>query len=297
MMKDETKTGVYQIVHLASGKRYVGSAGLSFKNRWRQHRQSLKKGKHHSVLLQRAWNKYGADNFKFSILEVTRPEWVVDVEQTFIDAWKTSNPTYGYNIAPTAGSQLGVKWTDEQRAAKSANAKIAQNRPEVRAAKSARAKLQFSSVEARAANAERSRIIGNKPDRVAAASARSKAQFASAEARAKHSEILKISHSRPEIREKISRQVKKLHSRPESRAANSARSKVRCSLPGVREAMSKTGKIAHRRPGMQEAARKRTLEYNSDPIRKAAKVAKMNATRIANRLRKEEETKVNQQGE
>jgi group I intron endonuclease len=58
---------IYAITHLASGRCYIGSC-LHPKRRWIEHRSDLKCQRHHCSYLQRAWNKYGAAAFAFSIL-------------------------------------------------------------------------------------------------------------------------------------------------------------------------------------------------------------------------------------
>lgn len=126
-------TGVYAIVHIASMKRYVGSAGVSFRNRLRQHRESLKRGKHHSVLLQRAWGKYGEGAFEWRIEECTRPEFAVACEQVFIDYHKSADPQYGYNIAPIAGSARGRRHSPETREKMAAARRGQKRSPESRA--------------------------------------------------------------------------------------------------------------------------------------------------------------------
>jgi len=109
-------TGVYVIEHISSGKKYVGSAGRSFKSRWGQHRSGLRKGTHNSRYLQNAWNKYGEESFLFRIVKCTSPEEAVSYEQAFIDLYKSADRKFGYNISPIAGSSLGVKRTAETRA-------------------------------------------------------------------------------------------------------------------------------------------------------------------------------------
>ena len=42
------QAGVYQIVNLANGKRYVGSA-RKFRQRWAEHRSMLARGVHHNA--------------------------------------------------------------------------------------------------------------------------------------------------------------------------------------------------------------------------------------------------------
>ena len=51
---------IYQIRCIPTGKVYVGQAQSErLQLRWDRHRSDLRKGKHHAVKLQRAWNKYG----------------------------------------------------------------------------------------------------------------------------------------------------------------------------------------------------------------------------------------------
>lgn len=130
-------TGVYAIIHLTSGKRYVGSASISFFRRHSEHRRDLRARRHHSVLLQRAWDKYGADSFEFRILRVTTPEEAVSFEQAFIDLHKAADKKHGYNIAPIAGSLLGYKHSPESRAKMSAVGRGKKRSPETRAKMSA----------------------------------------------------------------------------------------------------------------------------------------------------------------
>ena len=96
--------GVYEIVCVPTGKRYVGSAARSMRRRWQKHRSLLGLGQHHSRPLQNAWKKYGADAFEFRVLLICRPEDAVFFEQRSIDMLR---PTF--NVNPTAASVLGLK--------------------------------------------------------------------------------------------------------------------------------------------------------------------------------------------
>lgn len=109
-MADLKMSGIYEIVNLTNGKRYIGSA-KSFARRWAVHRCNLRKGKHHSAYLQSAWNKYGEDCFEFRLLKVCAIEDLVSVEQEALD---TIRPEY--NMSPTAGSTIGVEFSTERRA-------------------------------------------------------------------------------------------------------------------------------------------------------------------------------------
>lgn len=102
------KTGVYMIRNRVNGKVYVGSAAVSLKNRIRHHINALRRGDHCNSKLQNSWNKYGEQNFEFSVLAKCLPVWCIVIEQIHIQAKRASSPDFGYNLCPNAGSALGV---------------------------------------------------------------------------------------------------------------------------------------------------------------------------------------------
>jgi group I intron endonuclease len=61
-------SGIYKIVNVKNGKIYIGSS-KNIKRRWGIHKSSLKNNRHHSVYLQRAWNKYGKENFIYEVIK------------------------------------------------------------------------------------------------------------------------------------------------------------------------------------------------------------------------------------
>lgn len=109
------KTGVYKIINTLNNKVYVGSTSQGFYERKHIHLYELRKNIHSNSLLQRAWNKYGEDNFKFEILEWAEKNNCIEREQYWIDFYDCCNKAKGYNLKPIAGSSLGYKYTKEQR--------------------------------------------------------------------------------------------------------------------------------------------------------------------------------------
>lgn len=105
--------GIYSITHTASGRQYIGSSVCIYQ-RWRKHKQALKRGKHHSVYLQRAWNKYGADEFQFCIIEHCELEKLKEREQYFLD---TCNPKFNgaksANSPVLRGQKLPKEWVEK----------------------------------------------------------------------------------------------------------------------------------------------------------------------------------------
>lgn len=112
------KCCVYRIVNTATNRCYVGSA-VDVSTRWAVHVHLLNAGRHHSRKLQRSWLKHGALAFRFEIVEsVGDKESLIAREQFWIDALKGFGD--GYNMAPKAGSTIGVRPSPETRAKQSA---------------------------------------------------------------------------------------------------------------------------------------------------------------------------------
>lgn len=107
-------SGIYEIVSLVNGKRYVGSA-VNIGARWRGHRHDLNGGRHHSRHLQRSWAKHGESAFEFRVLALCPRDQLIALEQEHIDRLAPE-----YNSARVAGSSLGVKRTEASRAKQSA---------------------------------------------------------------------------------------------------------------------------------------------------------------------------------
>ena len=102
-------SGIYAIENLINGKIYIGSAA-NLSVRKSLHFGDLKKGKHHSIKLQRAYNKYGHDALAMRTLFECEKSELIFFEQRAIDAFEAVR--CGYNVAPRAGSQLGLKHSE-----------------------------------------------------------------------------------------------------------------------------------------------------------------------------------------
>ena len=87
------KIGIYKITNKINGKFYIGSS-KDLVRRKKDHFRLLKKGVNHSILLQRAVNKYGLDNFVFEVLVECSEELLFTIEQKLVDELKPE-----YNIA------------------------------------------------------------------------------------------------------------------------------------------------------------------------------------------------------
>ena len=122
-------SGVYAIIHRDSGRWYVGQS-KSVKNRWKEHRNHLRRGTHRNSRIQSAWDRYGEDAFDFVILILAPIHLLNDLEQAYLDDPETSH----FNIARCAeASARGRKHSPEHRAKLSASLKGHQHTAETRA--------------------------------------------------------------------------------------------------------------------------------------------------------------------
>ena len=101
------------MLNIANGKLYIGSA-INLEKRQKEHFSRLHKNTHSNKHLQSAYNLYGKDCFVFSVLfSTTCIEALIDIEQLYIDSYDFEKDLY--NITPTAGSQLGIKHSQETK--------------------------------------------------------------------------------------------------------------------------------------------------------------------------------------
>lgn len=110
-----TKTGIYAILNETTGKIYIGSA-INLKRRKDRHFSDLVGGCHHNQYLQRAFSKYDSSVFSFHVIEIVEDlELLIPREQFYMDETRSYEERNGYNLSPTAGSNLGIHPSQETR--------------------------------------------------------------------------------------------------------------------------------------------------------------------------------------
>ena len=104
------KIWIYQIKNKVNNKIYIGST-INLERRWENHIYQLKNNIHHSIKLQKAWNKYGEDNFEFSIIEEFNSDNEDDKyikEQYYLDLYEPYTDK-GYNMSDVADTRKVFK--------------------------------------------------------------------------------------------------------------------------------------------------------------------------------------------
>ena len=76
----EVVCGIYCIENLINHKKYIGQS-MDVYNRWNAHKNALNGNRHRNTYLQRAWNKYGKDNFNFYIIEKCNSDIIDELEK------------------------------------------------------------------------------------------------------------------------------------------------------------------------------------------------------------------------
>lgn len=88
---------IYAIKNINTGGVYVGSTKY-FKKRKSRHLRELRLGKHHSIYLQRSYNKHGEYCFDFQVIEDCHEDSLFERERYWIDQLKPI-----YNVGSVGG--------------------------------------------------------------------------------------------------------------------------------------------------------------------------------------------------
>lgn len=88
---------IYRIINQKNNKFYIGST-KDFKKRKNRHISELRKNRHHCIYLQRSYNIYGEEYFKFDIIEECDENKLFEKEKEWINKLKPK-----YNIGSVGG--------------------------------------------------------------------------------------------------------------------------------------------------------------------------------------------------
>lgn len=114
MKRYRNVSGIYYILDRTTGTVYVGSS-IDIYRRLKVHYNSLLKNLHSNSYLQNTWNKRKEEDFLLGVLSSSIEDDLLLIhEQHWIDFFDSSDRDKGFNLSPTAGSNLGFKKTKEQ---------------------------------------------------------------------------------------------------------------------------------------------------------------------------------------
>jgi len=126
-------SGIYAIINRVDGKRYIGSAAC-LKTRISYHRSMLRNDRHDNSHLQRAWNRYGENNFSFFIIQFCAIADLIEKEAWWMWLTCACDRRLGYNLDRIATHKLHCEETKRKISAAHIGKKAT---PEARAKMSA----------------------------------------------------------------------------------------------------------------------------------------------------------------
>lgn len=104
------KCSIYEIKNKTTGRVYIGRA-RTVKERLSSHRYNLRANKHVNKLLQSDWNKYGEDDFVFSIIEKVGLKYAHEMEMKWIQSYTQEE---SYNIVGVKRLNTKQAWEDSK---------------------------------------------------------------------------------------------------------------------------------------------------------------------------------------
>lgn len=107
------QSGIYKITNKINGKSYIGKT-VDLHKRTVTHLWRLENGTHPNPHLQRAFDKYGKNNFGFEVLERCREEDLNDKEMAYIKKYDSFGT--GYNLTAGGDGAVGRKLKEETKA-------------------------------------------------------------------------------------------------------------------------------------------------------------------------------------
>lgn len=110
------KSGIYKILNIITGLFYIGSS-VNATIRWKEHKWELRNDKHANKYLQNAWNKYGAENFQFQIIEYCERLKRIEREQYWINLTQCYERHIGYNLRKVASGKFAYARPTKTKAA------------------------------------------------------------------------------------------------------------------------------------------------------------------------------------
>jgi group I intron endonuclease len=104
---------IYRIVRVGTEDCYVGQTKC-LRSRKARHLGQLRRDEHHSIHLQRVYNKNGEDSLAFEVLEVIDPSTSKDVRAEMEMKWMKACDSI-YNMQRASTTALGYKHTEETK--------------------------------------------------------------------------------------------------------------------------------------------------------------------------------------
>lgn len=106
---------IYKIINKINNKIYIGQTTRNLQKRITEHKSEFNLQTHNNKYLLNAFNKYGWDNFEFSIIDTAKNLIELNNKEVFyIDQYKSNDKNIGYNIEMGGNNALASEETREK---------------------------------------------------------------------------------------------------------------------------------------------------------------------------------------
>jgi len=122
-MKDKIQSGIYKLECIPNGKVYIGSS-KDLEKRKKQHFSSFKMGHHLCKELQKDFEKFGINNFRFIVIKLCSEEEFSKLEYEYINSYRKDGCIYNSNSTRFEKKLVGkimnqlegfdLKWLSQQ---------------------------------------------------------------------------------------------------------------------------------------------------------------------------------------
>lgn len=202
--------GIYMIQNKVNGKIYIGQA-LDIESRWGKHKNLLRGNKNSpNKHLQYSWNKYGEDNFEFTIICECDENQLNTMEEYYIFELMSYDKRVGYNKNYGGSSGRPTEETRKKMGLKGEKnpmyGRIGKLSPNYGKHWSEETKRKISESHKGKYGGENHPLYGkhHSEETRKKISKANKGKTASEETRKKQSEALKVALNRPEVKKKMS---------------------------------------------------------------------------------------------
>jgi len=252
--------GVYCLLNLVNGKKYIGSSLRSVKRRVYGHFRNLRDGNHPNRHLTAGWEKHSEKAFRFVLICRCDPSQCRVIEQENIDRFETYKNHKGYNLRRTADSapgfvmsKQGVEKIRQIQAALNLDEEFCRKRKKRLQDMHANPEFREKFIKAK-----RKELVEKWKDPAFAESHRKRC-----------SKQMKLLQSDPVFHENNVAKIKRQNADPLFAAKRNAALKKRNDDPEFKKRSSETRRAMNLEPAFREESSRRRKEMNSNPEFKA----------------------------
>jgi group I intron endonuclease len=113
LQREDIQCGIYKITNKVTGDKYIGETKRPIEERLKEHLTQLRNNRHCNKYLQRSFNKYGEEAFRFSVITRCSESVTDTAEKFFIKKYNTFKGK-GFNMTDGGSDGLHLEETKKK---------------------------------------------------------------------------------------------------------------------------------------------------------------------------------------